>query len=163
MRQKGFTLIEILIALIVIGALACLAMVKLNGAKVNAQCAETLVIAHRIEQELSILMLKHGWDQDGWGYGENLQIHMENFLGQFNGGPYFNYSYGKVPAIGDIPAYFEIYVLARTDPNNPYHDDLWCKQMFEDGEARYMIDENHPWHKYVKTILPPNTEVVDGW
>ncbi len=129
MTEKGFTLVELLIVIAIIGILASIVLVSLNNGRIKARDAERLAHMASVKSALEVYFLEHGRypnsDYDGcggWDVGNrdrqflrNLGVDAPEDMGQTgtcSGYRYYRYRAGSYGCPASCGAY---YVLGVTD------------------------------------------------
>jgi len=65
MKNKGFTLLEVLIVVLIIGTLACLSLPMMQRAIMKSQLVELLLRVNDKEKEADYALLEYGWGSAG--------------------------------------------------------------------------------------------------
>jgi prepilin-type N-terminal cleavage/methylation domain-containing protein len=130
MRKAAFTLLELMIAVIIVGILASLAIPMFQGAVIKAKCAEIFVIGNFYDREFESLLLEYGPDLDVIG---------EKLPG-FKTTERFHIQVYRTPSDGRLLIRFNTVELG-----NQW---LCSRNLYLDSKT-WTIKDNHSWAKYL--------------
>ena len=145
LRQKAFTLIEVLIVILILGTLATIAMPMFEGMTIKARLVQSIIDVNTIEKSLDLIIAESGWD-----------CRIPFPRSDIPQNDYFNYdviflAVERSPT--DITTDgFNILVGRKED--DPIRNPLYCRSVNRSGERKWRIYSGHPWAKYIKGLLP---------
>lgn len=161
--QKGFTLLEVLIVVLILGILSSLALPTLQGAIIKSRMSELLATVAGIERTEYLFYLEseeYAAQNDGIT-GNDLpysttQANIDNFSSILG---------IDIPGMNSIFVYGVYYALSSESgqPTSVYvrvrdHFSDWgilCRKVIQGpNKGKWQLWHAHPWYKYLKATLP---------
>ena len=144
--RKGFTLIEVIIVILLIGILSTLALPGFNTYREKIKITHMMEDVHQIEQACDLYVLEHGW---GFVSGHQ-SCYIDNCprLSGFDlptENPDFTYEVNFWPTF--------ICIHTEEGPNPGGQIILWT-QHHSDGDKEWYIITGTRWEKYLRRLLP---------
>jgi len=150
MRQKGFTLLEVLIVVLIIGTLACLAVPIFRGAIAKAKLSQVLIDISSVEREVDLLIIEKGWYAD-------LQVELINL----NTSRYWPDNDTGFIMVGIVQG-VRVHMYYQT--RHEFGCKVLCRRnIYADGTKSWDIASDHPWGwgLYLKNILESTGQTVN--
>ncbi len=149
LNRKSFTIVEIIIAVVIVGILSAVTVPIINGVIIKAKLAEMYTNIVKIEQEIRLTMIEKEWGNNIAGVTPLLHPLNERLykdIGLKDGwicSGNFTYVVGY-----DSSGYFQINVSAVE--GEPYKKGVCAVNVYEDKSKNYWMKGQHPWGQYVQ-------------
>lgn len=120
-QEKGFTIVELLIVIVIIGILAAITIVAYNGIQNRASDVAIQSDLANIAKKLKAYNAEKGVYPAGSGEltGLGLRVSQNAYAPYFNGTGYYNLVYCRMPATG--PTSFALIAFGRSGKNFQYN------------------------------------------
>jgi prepilin-type N-terminal cleavage/methylation domain-containing protein len=149
MKNKAFTLIEIIIVILIIGILITLSVPMLEKAKYRSEASEAFKVISAIKQAEELYYAEYGCyyilcpspDSSRWA-----ALGLEDYSSTGN----FVYAmYGPIPPGSPVPTASDYYLLSATRHGYKFRITYWHHDpsgVHEDGEIEWNFDLDVPSH-----------------
>jgi prepilin-type N-terminal cleavage/methylation domain-containing protein len=143
-RRDGFTLLELLIVLLIIGILISVALPIFQGIKIKAKFPNSLIMCRRIEMAFDLYIMEVGssevFSMTSGKHVASLQTlqSLGYDVPQEDADFYYNIGFW---------AHMGLYMIDATTKSNGMA--LYALCIYADGKKLWAINKDHPWAKYI--------------